>query len=129
MQELVTFLVLKIQHVVSRFVWDHDVIPYEFISNGIMYALFTILRTIRFKWFLMHVPQIAKSNYSFIMSIHMDKFGSSWTDFKVIWCMSFFLKICRENSIFIEVWQESHLHHMKNWIHLWQHVAELYLES
>ena len=119
MQELVTFLVLKIQHGVSRFVWDHDVISYEFITSGIIYALIPILR----------FPQIVKSNYSFIMSIHMEKFGSSWTDFKVIWFMSFFLQICRENSGSIEVWQESHLHYVKNWIHLWQYVAELYLES
>ena len=129
MQELITFLVLKIQHGVSGLVWDHDLIPYELINNGIMYAFIAILLFIWFKWVLMHFPQIAKSNYSFIMSIHMDKFGSSWTDFKVIWCMSFFLQICRENLSCIEFWHESHLHYLKNWIHLLKYLAELYLES
>jgi len=129
MQELLTFLVLKTQHGVSSLVWDHDLITYEFINNGIMYAFIAILMFIWFKWVLRHFPQIAKTNYSSIMSTHMDKFDSSWTHFKVIWYMSFFLQICRENSSCIEFWQESHLHYVQNWIHLLQYLAELYLES
>jgi hypothetical protein len=39
-----------------------------------------------------------------------------------------FSTICRENSSFIKIWQEERVLYMKTYVHLWQYLAEFFLE-
>jgi hypothetical protein len=49
---------------------------------------------------------LASSFLSLWLSIRMGQLGPHCTDFYEIWYLRFFLKICRQNSSFIEVKQE-----------------------
>jgi len=42
--------------------------------------------------------------------------------------IKYFLKICRENSSFIKIWQEKRLFHMTTNIHFSSYLAQLFLE-
>jgi hypothetical protein len=49
--------------------------------------------------------------------------GFSWN-----FVFAYFSKICRENSSFIEVWQEYRVLYMKNKKYLWSYLAQFFLE-
>ena len=36
--------------------------------------------------------------------------------------------MCREYSCFIKIWQEHQIPYMKTWVHLWQYLADFFLE-
>jgi hypothetical protein len=40
----------------------------------------------------------------------------------------YFSKICWENSSFIKIWHEQRVFYMKTYVHLWQYLAEFFLE-
>jgi len=65
--------------------------------------------------------KLRKATINFVMSVrpsvHKEQLGSHWTDFHEIWCVSIFLKICREKSIYIKISQELPLLYKKNNIH------------
>ena len=50
------------------------------------------------------------------------------TDFDKIGDLSSFLKICWENRSFIKIWQEQRVLYMNTYSHLWQYLAEFFLE-
>jgi hypothetical protein len=49
-------------------------------------------------------------------------------DFDETWYLSFFSKLCREDSGFIKIWQELRVLYTTTFPHLWQYLAELFLE-
>jgi hypothetical protein len=49
--------------------------------------------------------------------------GFSWN-----FIFEYFSKMCWENSSFIKIWQEKRILYAKNYVHLWQYLAEFFLE-
>ena len=64
---------------------------------------------------------------SVLVYVTMEQLGCQFTDF-YIWCSSVFLKICRENSTFVKIWQEERALYVKTNIHLWSYLAQFLLE-
>ena len=58
----------------------------------------------------------------------MEQLGSHWTDFRDIWYLSIFRKLCRENSCLIKIWQGQRVFYIKANVHVWQYLAQIFLE-
>jgi len=57
--------------------------------------------------------KLRNATFNFVMSVHpsvlVEQLGSHLADIYEIWCFIIFWKNCRENSIFINIWQEYRL--------------------
>jgi len=59
--------------------------------------------------FLSAFAKLRKATIGFVMSVcpsvHVEQLGYYRTDFPLIWHLSIFLKLCRENSNVFTIWQ------------------------
>jgi len=85
--------------------------------------------------FLDDFAKLRKSTISFIISVRLS--DSARPNEKpqlpletFLWklILQNFSKIYRENSSFIEIWQEQRVHYIKSNVHLWSYLAQFFLE-